>query len=111
MNGLVLINKYIELSKKYEEFSNNKDIPDEIKEKLKNEVDKTLAETEELIPTMSTIEKFRLIDALKEKRAVIIQKAHNRFVENSDRELYYYEHFVNKIREDLSRQSTVEKTK
>ena len=105
MNGLVLIDKYIELSKKYEEFSNNKNISDEIKEKLKNEVDKTLAETEELIPTMSTIEKFRLIDALKVKSAVIIQKAHNRFVENSDKELYYYEHFVNKINESLNQKT------
>lgn len=114
MNALVLIDKYVELCTRCTELAKNKDISKEKDEELSKkyvEANETLGKIDETISGLSTLDKFRLIDVLKAKMDVISQNAENRLIENSKREIYYYALFVNKIREDLSRQSTIEKTK
>ena len=114
MNTLVLIDKYVELCTRCTELDKNKDISKEKYEELSNkrvEADEVLGQIDETITGLSTLDKFRLIDVLNAKMNAIAQDADNRLVENSKREIYYYALFVNKIREDLSRQSLDEKTK
>ncbi len=114
MNTLVLIDKYVELCTRCTELAKNKDISKEKEEELSKkyiEANETLGQIDETISGLSTLDKFRLIDVLNAKMKVISENADNRLVENSKREIYYYALFVNKIREDLSRQSLDKKTK
>ncbi len=114
MNVLVLIDKYVELCTRCTELAKNKDISKEKEEELSKkyiEANETLGQIDETISGLSTLDKFRLIDVLNAKMKVISENADNRLVENSKREIYYYALFVNKIREDLSRQSLDKKTK
>jgi len=114
MNILGLIDKYVELSTRCTELNKNKDISEEKEKELSSkflEASETLVKIEELIPELSTLEIFRLIDVLNAKMNAIAQDADNRLIENSKREIYYYSLFDTQLREEVARRSEIKKTK